>query len=67
MLPKEYFEKYLIHSPLVESVSCFDIIGIGHECLIFDSILFYEKKESSFIVTKNACFQNVITQVQKTG
>lgn len=45
MLPKEYFEKYLIHSPLVESVSCFDIIGIGHECLIFDSILFYEKKE----------------------
>lgn len=52
MLPKEYFEKYLIHSPLVESVSCFDIIGIGHECLIYDSILFYEKKELSFIVFK---------------
>lgn len=42
---KEYFEKYLIRSPLVESVSCFDIIGIGHECLIYYSILFYEKKE----------------------
>lgn len=72
MLPKEYFEKYLIHSPLVESVSCFDIIGIGHECPIYDSILFYEKKESRFysfqnVITKNACFQNVITQVQKTG
>lgn len=45
MLPKEYFEKYLICSPLVESVSSFDIIGICHECLIYDSILFYEKKK----------------------
>lgn len=52
MFLKEYFEKYLIYLFLVELVLCFDIIGIGYECLIYDSIFFYEKKESSFIVFK---------------
>lgn len=58
---KEYFEKYLIRPPLVELVSCFDIIGIGHECLIYDSILFLWKER---IVCKVELysFQNVITK-----